>query len=154
MKKKLEVGMRVREIGSPKRKGRYGRVIFADMKGWRGESVVALLEAEDGSGEFVAAYRSDGTYCDGVGALEEYSLIEVSPYEDWEIDEPIWVRDFPDDRWVPRYFAGVSKAEEPLAWQEGRTSLTAQFMHMPKGAWLEAKRMSDFTPDPEDIANG
>lgn len=51
-------------------------------------------------------------------------LVEVSPYEDFKIDDPVMVTDY-KDLWYPRYFAGVSKDGKPMAFIDGATSWSA-----------------------------
>lgn len=51
----------------------------------------------------------------------------VEPEVDWTkvpIDTKVLVKDFDNDEWTPRYFAGVNKNGHPLAWADGKTSFT------------------------------
>ena len=51
----------------------------------------------------------------------------VEPEVDWStvpIDTKVLVKDFDNDEWTPRYFAGVNKNGQLLAWVNGRTSFT------------------------------
>ncbi len=76
----------------------------------------------------------------------EFDLVEVSPYADWPIDAPIWVRDYSDCQWLPRHFAGVDDRGTPLAWDSGCTS----FSNEPGDApipWAHARLASEFTPE-------
>jgi hypothetical protein len=50
-------------------------------------------------------------------------IIEISPYEDFKIDDKVLVWDDEDDK-VKAYFAGVNKNGFPTAWCDGRTSFT------------------------------
>ena len=50
-------------------------------------------------------------------------LVEISPYADIPIDTPGWARGY-DGEWVPRYFAGINDAGNPMAWTHGATSFS------------------------------
>lgn len=90
---------------------------------------------------------------DGRAVRDEYGE-EYSRYEDWEIDEPVWVRDSRDADWTPRYFAGISRTGQPLTWQFGCTSWSSQTntktnTKTPTIPWAEARLASEFTPEQE-----
>ena len=51
----------------------------------------------------------------------------VEPEVDWSnvpIDTKVLVKNFDNDKWTPRYFAGVNKNGERTAWPSGKTSFT------------------------------
>lgn len=78
-------------------------------------------------------YTADGRYY--AEREDEFKdLVEISPYETWNIDDKIFVSDT-DQCWHPRHFAGISAEGKPLAWLDGKTSHTeTKFM-----AWAVAK---------------
>jgi len=98
------------------RDGRPVRVLCVDRKG--PQPVVALVTNDSGV-EIMGVFVADGTYFTKPSALD---LIEVSPYEDYQIDEPVMVRDTTDDYWQPWHFAGVDERGKPLTWSAGGTS--------------------------------
>lgn len=51
-------------------------------------------------------------------------LGEYNPWQDVEIDTPVWVRDDEDEDWLAAHFAGVGKNGNPCAWFNARTSHT------------------------------
>lgn len=53
-----------------------------------------------------------------------FSLVEVKPYEEFRIDEPVMVSDS-GITWIPRYFAGVRADGRPCTFNEGQTSWTS-----------------------------
>jgi hypothetical protein len=67
------------------------------------------------------AYTAEGLYYSSF-TESEYDLVEVSPYEDFVLDERVLVKDTMDPEWHRRYFAGVSEDGKPLAWGVGTTS--------------------------------
>jgi hypothetical protein len=77
-------------------------------------------------------------------SLSELDLIEVSPYDDFKIDDPVMVRiNSNSTRWERRYFAGVSTDGLPMAFNEGATSWSAQDRST---IWCECRR-----PTPEEL---
>jgi hypothetical protein len=76
--------------------------------------------------EVLASYSADGRYMAGDFFERGADLIEVSPYEDLEIDDKvfayIWGEE--NEQPVPRHFAGVNTAKEPLVFADGKTSHT------------------------------
>ena len=63
-------------------------------------------------------------YCVDRAQPHALDLVEVSPYDDFEIDEPVMVRDSDDAAWARRHFAGVSNDGLPMAWPNGMTSFS------------------------------
>lgn len=124
------------------RDGRPVRILCVDRKD-REYPVVALVqEREDyesvqsftGKGNFMIHYDGDN-----------YDLIEVLPYEDFKIDEPVMVRAGVDGHWYRRHFAGVDTYGSPMAWDCGVTSFTSG--NSRACAWHECRR-----PTPEELA--
>lgn len=71
----------------------------------------------------VAGHTPDGNmysfYADGMWEGKS-RLIEVSPYADFKIDEPVMVRDSGNQSWGRGFFGGVSN-EKPFVWSFGAT---------------------------------
>lgn len=105
------------------RDGRPVRVLCVDRKS---EQPVAALVMIENDLECIAAFDADGKYVHCGTIPHEFDLIEVSPYEDYRIDEPVMVRNHPSDAWRPRYFAGVNAEGFARAWNEGGTSWSTQ----------------------------
>lgn len=114
------------------RDGRSARIICTDMKAC-GYSVVALVQSEDG--EQIESYTAEGLFWSRYDE-SKYDLIEVSPYEDWKVDDLIMVRDSDRDTWVMRYFAKVQDGKV-YAWKNGYTSYTADGCQT---HWSEARK--------------
>lgn len=79
--------------------------------------VVALVS------DTVIEFRSDGVSDRWV---EKLDLVEVSPYDDFKIDEPVMVRGANDMDWRRMYFAGIDKDGYAAVWDCGATSWTAR----------------------------
>lgn len=107
-----------------KYKTRYGhpvRILCVDHKDVNEQaySVVALVITE--AGEEVQVYSKTGQYfIDDYSALD---LIEVQPWDDFKIDDPVIVSDN-GLSWSKRYFAGVNSNGLPTAFNNGTTSFT------------------------------
>lgn len=95
------------------------RILCIDAK-IDGYPVVALIEEYDGN-ERSTLHTEDGCYYRS-GEEGEYDLIEVSPYEDFKIDDKVLVRDSEDGEWMRRYFSHVDEYGNPHTFQDGRTS--------------------------------
>lgn len=104
--------------------------------------VVAVFTNPDGSQGSVC-YNVNGKFYmdDHEHALD---LIEVSPYEDFKIDEPVMVSDTTIN-WYPRHFAGVNSQGLPQAWSNGATSFSAESKKDIVG-WYHCRR-----PTPEEL---
>lgn len=117
MKKKLEVGMKVRH-----KNGLTGRVICTDRKSEHCLPVVILLSFRVGkNGE----EHEDVRFCNPYGFLNgEAEFKPISEWDDFEIDEPVMVSLGDSEMWYRRYFAGVTDDGYPLTFEDGRTSWT------------------------------
>ena len=51
-------------------------------------------------------------------------LIEINEYDDFEIDEPVMVRNSTNTGWNRRYFAGIDENNEPTTYRNGETKWT------------------------------
>jgi len=77
---------------------------------------------------------------DGVSSgLRDYALVEVKPYEDFKIDEPVMVRRVYGDPWVRRHFAGVNADGKPTTWDYGKTSWSREPYNQ-ISVWDECRR--------------
>ena len=70
------------------------------------------------------SWTTDGKFSSIADEVDD-DLIEVSPYEDFKIDDPVLVSSN-GKNWHKRHFAGVNRQNEPKAYEEGRTSFTAE----------------------------
>ena len=77
----------------------------------------------------------------------DFDLVEVSPYADFKIDEPVMVSDTGAD-WVQRYFAGIASNGVALCWVDGRTSWTAVGLKGNPTSWQHCRR-----PTQEELGN-
>lgn len=129
---KIEIGKKYRT-----RDGRPARVICVDAKGT--QPVVALV-ANDGR-EKVISTDLAGECCNNY----DLDLIEVGPYGDFKIDEPVMVRNHHDihNLWFKRFFAGEISGL-PYTWDFGATSWSSDNGH--KSSWDECRR-----PTPEEL---
>ena len=103
--------------------------------------VVAIINTAEK--QILAGFTEYGKfYGDGESDMD---LVEVSPYEDFKIDEPVMVRDFENQSWAKRYFAGVNNGK-PSVWCAGATSWSSEsnedFVY-----WKFCRR-----PTPEELA--
>lgn len=116
------------------------RILCLDMKD-PDYPVVGLAESPNGY-ELMCCFTPEGRFsiCD---SEHDRDLIEVSPYEDFKIDEPVMVRD--GNGWERRHFAGVHSNGKPMTWIDGYTSFTSG--NSRACAWHECRR-----PTPEELA--
>ncbi len=85
--------------------------------------VVATIQGFDAE-EFIACFTEYGGFY--THEESDMDLVEVSPFEHLVIDEPVMVRDKPEEQWSRAYFAGVSRnSGRPTVWAGGKTSWTA-----------------------------
>ena len=85
--------------------------------------VLALVKSLGGE-ECIAQYTESGSYSMN-NAESSLDLIEVQPWDDFKVDDPVLVRDSEEDEWIRRYFAGVSCKGLPLVFPIGCTSWSA-----------------------------
>lgn len=104
--------------------------------------VVGVIRRQSGV-EVAAIFTPEGRFT-VLNGENECDLIEVSPYEDFKIDEPVMVRSSDEGRWCRRHFAGVDPEGRPMAWDSGTTSFSNA---RPPLAWHECRR-----PTPEELA--
>ena len=96
----------------------------------------------------VLGHLPDGALCiftlDGNFKYGTTALVEVSPYADFVIDEPVMIRDHAHQTWERRHFAGVNVDGKASAWNSGATKWTT---HYPATTWLQCRR-----PTAEELA--
>jgi hypothetical protein len=105
---KIEIGKKY------KTKGGRPVEILAVKPEFGGYQVVGMIEGD----EDFATWTLSGHFF-------TEPLFEVSPYDDFKIDDKVLVRECPEDAGLRRYFAGVAKDGRPRAWNGGATSWTA-----------------------------
>jgi hypothetical protein len=124
------------------RNGHPARVLCIDLKNSH-YSVVAAIDVY-GDEETVRYYTSTGA---SMTTMEKTSLdlIEVQPYADFEVDDPVMVKDKHDKTWCRRHFAGVGEEGKATTFRSGNTSWTAGLANtMP---WDQCRR-----PTEEELA--
>jgi hypothetical protein len=105
------------------RDGRSARIIATDRDS-TSYPIVALLR--DRRQETVQTYTRDGRFR-GANSLPLVSdLVIPECYDDWKIDDPIWVWDDRTISALPRHFAGLDENGKVLAWPDGSTSHTKE----------------------------
>lgn len=101
------------------------RIICVDFKAsW---PVIALIDF--GTYEAAHFYRSDLTYYsleDSTKQDHKLDLVEVQPYEDFKLGDPVLVWNYGCNIKKKRYFAGVSKKGKPQAYSCGGTPWSAE----------------------------
>lgn len=108
-------------------------------------SVAALITNDDGV-QYLEAYSDDG-HVRLDKQPSQNDLVEISPYEDFKIDEPVMVRQYDTSTWSRRYFAGVDEKGRAKAWNFGVTSWTADPMDTQCwSSWNKCRR-----PTPEEL---
>lgn len=100
------------------RDGRPVRIVCVDLKNPTHPVLALVMNASE---ETIITCTKGGDY---VGNHEhKLDLIEVSPYEDFKVDDPVMVPNSSGD-FYPRHFAGISEREKPLFFPDGTTSWT------------------------------
>jgi len=80
--------------------------------------VVAVVNDE------TMVYAADGRFFSAIQRESVWDLIEVSPFADFKIDDPVMVRDSDGHAWQPRYFAGINPIGTPQTFSFGNTKWT------------------------------
>lgn len=89
----------------------------------------------------IVQYDTRGNAAGGAYSLD---LIEVSPYEDFKIDDPVMVKVNSCAGWYRRYFAGIAPDGKPMAFVSGCDSWTS---HKVVERWDECRK-----PTAEELA--
>ncbi len=110
------------------------RIICTNKQG--GHPVIGLVSSgnSDESAEF---FTSEGDH-----DISDWSLVEVTPYDGYQIDDPVMVRDHDDQEWNRRHFAGVSPEGLAVTWSWGKTSWTARRPDEREN-WSECRRPTE-----------
>jgi len=66
------------------------------------------------------SWSLDGRFHEGTTDSSGLDLVEVSPYEDWKIDDKVIAWNVTEK--YRRYFAGLNEAGEPMVFRNGHTS--------------------------------
>lgn len=98
-------------------------------------SVVALV-SDAMTMERVVIYTQQGHHCEGVES--EWDLVEVSPYDNFQMDDKVLVRGNDSDIWFPRHFSHVDEYGYPWAFQNGATSWSNE--GIPPIRWNQCKK--------------
>lgn len=93
------------------------RVLCTDVKSEY--SVVAAVMEKDGT-ETICSYTKEGLFY--VGCSNKNDIVEVSPYEDFKVDDLCVVTDYSGNRFF-RYFANEIEGVA-YCFPDGRTSVT------------------------------
>lgn len=101
------------------RDGRDVRVLCTDFTNH--EQVVALVAGVNSSRENLMTFDAYGKYA-SFEVETPFDLIEVTPYEDFKIDDKVLVRRYESAKWTKRYFAGVDENGNPMTYGDGATS--------------------------------
>jgi len=119
------------------RDGETVRILCTDRPD-RSYPIIALTGE---GGWHLVSYTSGGYYSSG-GLNSHYDLVEVTEWGDFQVDEPVMVRDKDDSEWERRYFAGVTKEGQPSTWRSGVTSWT-NMDGCPTSCWDECRRPTE-----------
>jgi len=104
-------------------KTRRGRdVLLLTTNGKRASSAVVAILEHGKDNEAVVTYYANGKLLST--NTHDLDLIEVSPFEAFEIDDKVWVWDEDMTIASPRHFAGVRTDGYPLTWADGKTSFS------------------------------
>lgn len=87
---------------------------------------------------------------------EEWNLVEVKPWDDFKIDEPVMVRGYEEGPWLRAHYAGTQKVDGetlPCTWAQGKTGWTMTDWALPSKAelpktvpWAQCRR-----PTPKEL---
>jgi hypothetical protein len=113
------------------------RIVATDKQG-NNYPIVALVKGKPDDHEIIIVYSRDGHPATMSPIGHGADLIFPDPYEDWKINDPIWVWNSPRMAF-PRHFAGVGPDGEVYAWRDGFTSHTTDERE-PRAAWRFASK--------------
>lgn len=113
------------------------RILCVDRKEDEDSTFHVIALVTTNGYEEIRAYSKTGQYfIDEESALD---LIEVQPWDDFKVDDPVLVRDYEDEEWKKRYFAGVSDKGKPLTFPLGCTSWSSEEVNVRHG-WNYCKK--------------
>lgn len=113
------------DINKKYRTKEYGynvRIICTDAVSEGGLYPVVALVRINGN-DVVTRYTENGSYLHSNGS--RHDLVEITPYYDFKIDDPVLVWDRFGETPQKRYFAGVDKGGDPTTFANGATSFSA-----------------------------
>lgn len=106
-------------------------------------SVAALITSPTGV-QYLETYHDDGRVRLDKQPSEN-DLVEISPFDQFKIDDLVMVRDYKERTWNRRYFAGVDEKGRAKAWDAGTTSWSVEDRD-DYSSWDECRR-----PTPEEL---
>ena len=65
------------------------------------------------------------------------NFIEVFPYNTWEIDDIVWVRDSSEEAWIKGHYAGLNINDDPCMFDDQKTSKETNY----KSSWEYATKI-------------
>ena len=108
----------------------------------RGGSVYPVVAETEGG---TILFSTEHGYQGSAGDTSSYDLIEVSPYEDFKIDDKVMVSNN-ETFWVRAHFAGVNSEGLPTAFKRGATSWSSLHLSVPE-SWKNCRK-----PTAEELA--
>lgn len=117
------------------RSGNEVRVLCVDRQSYDGFPVVYLRKSCDVEFTEVCSENGKYYYDETPSGLD---LIEVSPYEDFEINDIVMVRNEDIYMWKRRHFAGVDEDGRALCFHNGASSWTSDSIST--NAWNQCRR--------------
>ena len=133
---KVEVGKKYRMRGYPE-----SEVVVFDTNIEPPFSVLAKSKHNKNDHWKMRTYTEDGSYYDEDDG-SEMDLVEISPYDDFKVDEPVMVSGN-GFAWYRRHFAEVRNDGIPMAWEEGCTRWSS---HGRTSSWDFCRK-----PTPEEL---
>jgi hypothetical protein len=115
-----------------KRKNRTMRIVCTDMENDCDNSIVCLERSDVVNYELVAIHSA--------AEIETEGWTKVTPWDDFEMNEPVMVRGDAPTGWMKRHFAGISKDGKPMTWPAGQTSFTTEG---PPCRWHQCRRPTE-----------
>lgn len=95
--------------------GRKVRIIYTDMP-VEGAPCAGLVDC--GGHMTLNSYEKDGAGLANCDLVREYDPLEALP-----VDTPVWVRDYPKEKWKARHYAGYKDERgRYVAFTDGKTS--------------------------------
>ena len=110
--------------------GHDARIVCVDLKR-KVSPILCLVTRDDGIEQILPLTEDLSLYSDN----REPFLIEVTPWDDIKIDDPVVCWDANSSVRYKRHFAGVSENGRPRAWDKGLTSFSADGDDADKVFW-------------------
>lgn len=119
------------------REGKKARIICVDRQSKEGYPVIALV-VDDAGVEQPTTYTKYGKWAQTLSTQIGKDLVEISPYEDFKIDDKIMVKN-EGGFWIRRHFAGIDREGRPMAFNSYGTS----WINTGTNAWEECRRPTE-----------